>query len=448
MLDVTGYQTIINLMLFYLVDVLKIVVTLLFFKCFYNDSIHLCIRNVVLTVLIPIPFFVIYPFIIPNLYMASLYIWYMMLSYFLISFLYFFKREKGIKYWFDHFLLFCIILLIISTPVNVISDLIQFILIHATPLYDCPVVILELIVIVVFALWLILEFLQRHVYLEMRQQDNILFLLYFVIAMFCDYTNSYTDDYNLSDNVTISIIFKAGFIMMLVLIPVLIIKMRQTAYYNELSTRNEQFLEAELIASNAYKQSQVDTRAFRHDMNNNLLLLSAMMAKQQYSKAEQYIHDLHGKLSAFSPAIVTGEEMLDALLSSKMPLMKQKDIHFSLTGVIDGGLSWKPIDICAVFANLIDNAIEACEKVTDRERYISVVIQKTEFQRIITISNSAAVKVSDALLSSGQSFSSKEDRSRHGFGIKNVRSTLEKNNAMLDIRSTDTDFSAKIILAR
>lgn len=53
-------------------------------------------------------------------------------------------------------------------------------------------------------------------------------------------------------------------------------------------------------------------------------------------------YKLHGRLSSFSPKIVTGEDMLDALISSKLADIESKGISFTVNGVIDGGLGWKP----------------------------------------------------------------------------------------------------------
>jgi sensor histidine kinase regulating citrate/malate metabolism len=235
-------------------------------------------------------------------------------------------------------------------------------------------------------------------------------------------------------------------VLLILIIPIVIIKTRQTAYFSELSTRSEQFLEAELAASNAYRQSQEDTRAFRHDMNNNLAVVSSLMKKGDYREAEQYINELHGRLASFSPRIVTGDDMLDALICSKLTDIESKGISFTVNGVIEGGLGWKPIDICAVFANMIDNAAEACERMTYGARYIDLSFRKTEHQRIITLRNSTAEKVDCSRLGDGTHYTSKADSGSHGFGVKNIKDTLNKNGAMMQLCCSENEFMTTIIL--
>ena len=81
-----------------------------------------------------------------------------------------------------------------------------------------------------------------------------------------------------------------------------------------------------------------------------------------YDKAKEYLNTLLGDVRAMSPKYNTGDEMLDCIVGMKSAKMEEQGIDFTLEGVIDGGLGMKPMDICSIFANAFDNAIEACEK--------------------------------------------------------------------------------------
>ena len=136
--------------------------------------------------------------------------------------------------------------------------------------------------------------------------------------------------------------------LLLALAPVLIYKNRLSAYYSEQSAHNESFLEAELAASRQYREAQEETRAFRHDIKNELMMLSVMMREKQYDEAERSLNDMLGMVSKLSPRIVTGDDMLDSLISSKLHDLEQNGIELTVKGVLEGGLDWKPIDICSV----------------------------------------------------------------------------------------------------
>lgn len=295
-------------------------------------------------------------------------------------------------------------------------------------------------------LWTYLSFVEKDIALPMRKTDNALFVgLHFLNLFICFMSIA---DGSTTQNPAVYVSVKLLMTTLLVILPILVVKGRQTVYYNELSTRNEQFLEAELVAADTYKKAQEDTRAFRHDMNNNLAVVVSLMSEKKYSEAEDYIRSLSADLSSFSPSVVTGDDMLDSLISSKLPVMKENNIDFSLKGVIDGGLKWKPIDICAVFANLLDNAIEACSNVPDEKRYIRIGIMKTEYQQVITIKNSTERRVDCSVFDGEGRFSTKSDGSRHGYGMKNVKKALQKNGAMMEIGCNDTEFAVNIVIMK
>ena len=241
---------------------------------------------------------------------------------------------------------------------------------------------------------------------------------------------------------------EAMLLLLLLVMPVMIYKNRQSAYFIEMSAHNESYLEAELAASRQYRESQEETRAFRHDMRNNLTLLAGLMQEKKYEEAEQYIRDLNGELAALSPRIVTGDDMLDSLISSKLGELERQGIVLTVNGVIDGGLNWKPIDICAVFANALDNAMRACQSVPeDSQRYIRISFRKTELQRVITIANSVAKPVDCAKLLSGEGrYTTKTDNNRHGFGMHNIRRTVEKYGGILKASCEDNEFRLTIVL--
>ncbi len=236
-------------------------------------------------------------------------------------------------------------------------------------------------------------------------------------------------------------------VIMTITMPILIYKNRLSVYYSELSADNEKFLGAELAASRQYREAQEETRAFRHDIKNELTMLSALMKEKRYKEAEDSLNDMLGKVSELSPRIVTGDDMLDSLISSKLHDLEHRHIGVEVRGVLEGGLDWKPIDICSVFANAIDNAAEACMKLPPESRkYININFRKTEMQRVITIKNPTAEDVDTASLNSGRYHTSKPDKERHGFGVRNIRKTVEKYGGMLSFSCENGEFCLTIVL--
>ncbi|MDE5769296.1 MAG: GHKL domain-containing protein [Oscillospiraceae bacterium] len=430
------------------------IIVFMFLKCFYDDSIQITgkkiwiylLPEVLAGTLIELSVFTdMIPFqpVLENL--AELF-------YLIVPVVIFCDRKRRIRYYIKNLILTAILSIFFWMTVTAFAIANCMILVRTEVItfdnYDIFCYFLTLFSMVFIILWLYVAFIRKQLTILMRRRDTFLFSIYFIFVTLIFLANAYNREYGWDQSWIIFVSVKLLMLLLMLLMPVIIIKSRQSTYYNELSIRNEKFLEVELTASKAYRQSQEDTRAFRHDMNNNLLMISAMMQKNQYQEAEAYINSISEMLSSFSPKIVTGDSMLDSLFASKLPIMEEKSIKFNISGVIDSNLNWKPIDICAVFANLIDNAIEACDKVTDQNRYIKVKIKKTKFQYIITFCNSVAQLVDCSQFNENSHYSSKPDKSCHGFGMKNIRNTLAKYDAVMQVSCTNQEFTTQMIIMK
>ena len=303
---------------------------------------------------------------------------------------------------------------------------------------------LTLIFLIGALLWALM--VRRGITMPFRRSDKLLAVMMLVIVMIA--MGVYFDIEKSESIVFNRQAVAVMLILLLLIMPVMIYKNRQSAYFSEMSAHNESYLEAELAASRQYREAQEETRAFRHDMRNNLNMLAGLMKEHDYEAAEEYIADLAGGLAELSPRIVTGDDMLDSLISSKLAELDRQGIELTVKGVIEGGLDWKPIDICAVFANAIDNAARACTEVPEgRDKYIRLAFRKTELQRVVTITNSTAEKVDCTKLMAGEGrFTTKEDKSLHGFGLRNIRRTVEKYGGIMQLASEDNEFRMTVVL--
>lgn len=220
-------------------------------------------------------------------------------------------------------------------------------------------------------------------------------------------------------------------------------------------SKQDETIQAQLDYIAQYKRNQEDTRAFRHDIKNNLSAISLILDKNNVTEAQEYIADLVGTISNYTQKYSTGNDMLDCILSMKAETMKSNGIHFSLDGMFENGLSMENPDICTVFANALDNAIEASLKIEDAlQRRIEMKIKHTDnFYRIVIANNVSENEAGSAKASakntkdySRKSYTSKVDSSMHGYGMGNMKKCLEKYNGMLNTELKDGQFILSIIL--
>ena len=244
----------------------------------------------------------------------------------------------------------------------------------------------------------------------------------------------------------LSIFYVVGTVILGLAVPVIMIISSVERSLREKNQAQEAYLAAELEYIGQYKKQQVETKAFRHDIKNNLALTQMMLEKGQTDEAKAHIADMLGNVSALSPKYVTGDEMLDLIVFMKADKMEEKNIRFTLDGVVDGGLNIKAMDMCSIFANTLDNAIEAASACEDP--YINFSIKRTDKFFILKITNSAKSKVDIGKLMSSSGYTSKEDKDHHGFGLMNIRRAVENVSGLIKAESDDSSFTLSIMMPR
>ena len=244
----------------------------------------------------------------------------------------------------------------------------------------------------------------------------------------------------------LSIMYAVGIITLGLIVPVFVLVSSAERTLKARNKYQESYLAAELEYMNQYKKQQTETRAFRHDIKNNLAITSMMLEKGDLDGARTHISDMLGNVSSLSPQFVTGDDMLDIIVSMKSDRMEELGISFTLDGVADGGLKIRPMDMCSIFANALDNAIEAASSCQSPS--ISLNIRRTDRFFIIKISNSTSTKVDTGKLMASTGYTSKADKEHHGFGLMNIRRSVEDYNGVLKAESTDDTFTLSIMMPR
>ena len=192
-----------------------------------------------------------------------------------------------------------------------------------------------------------------------------------------------------------------------------------------------------------YKQAQrtVDLINFRyHDLKNHII---ALRAEEDASQRHEYLDKLEHEIHDYEAMNKTGNQVLDTLLTSKNLRCMQHKID--MTCVIDGKLfdSMDVMDICSIFGNALDNAIECELKIKDYgKRMIHVDAFSEKSFLIIRFEN---YYEGDSRFERGLPVTSKKETSLHGYGLKSLRYTVHKYKGEVQIEARDNWFSLRIL---
>lgn len=184
-------------------------------------------------------------------------------------------------------------------------------------------------------------------------------------------------------------------------------------------------------------------RGWRHDYHNHIQTMKAYLALGELDELDNYLDMLNSDLKTVDTVIKTGNVKLDAILNSKLSLIASKNINVNAKARVPSDLTVNEIDLCVIIGNLLDNALESCEKIEDEnKRFIRIYISVLKRQLYIYVSNSAGEDIKKLRI--GEYLTTKG--SGHGFGLKRINSLVDKYGGYLNRQNEPGVFATEIML--
>lgn len=184
-------------------------------------------------------------------------------------------------------------------------------------------------------------------------------------------------------------------------------------------------------------------RAWRHDYHNHMQSIKAMLEMGKKEELSEYLDNLEKDLDSIDIAIRTGNVGLDAILSSKVSIARKNNIEVNCTAKVPADLKISDVHLCAIVGNLMDNAIEACEKISEgsKPRFIRVYIGLFKSQLYISVTNSTCEKHRKRL---SELVTSK--LGEHGFGLRRIDKLAEKYDGYVNRKNEPGVFATEVML--
>ncbi|MTI94314.1 MAG: GHKL domain-containing protein [Firmicutes bacterium] len=157
-------------------------------------------------------------------------------------------------------------------------------------------------------------------------------------------------------------------------------------------------------------------RQHRHDLNNHLSIISGLAELGELERLRNY---LSSYVAAFNRSIVTvdtGLQELDVLIYTKISEATTKgvDVSFSCHSTVTCCQKYI-ISLITILSNALDNAIEACEKTSEKELDIKIKVDPVDYTFIISNTYDRSIDLEKKLAIEG--YSSKGNRRGEGLSI-------------------------------
>ncbi|WP_202193063.1 GHKL domain-containing protein [Roseburia faecis] len=207
---------------------------------------------------------------------------------------------------------------------------------------------------------------------------------------------------------------------------------KQTEY--ELTQLRENELQKIVTYQN---QVNLEIEKIRHDMKGNLNNVRFLVESGQISEVKLYIDSLTEKIDVTKQHTFSGNHIIDVILNKHLALCNSKQIDLVLSVDTIPELDINPVDLSAILDNLLDNAIEAVEKISENQRKIEVKIFSYKENLTAVIKNQYCGELRKK---KGKLLTNKVEWENHGYGIRSANDAAVRNNGSFKYYTKDKYF--------
>ena len=202
----------------------------------------------------------------------------------------------------------------------------------------------------------------------------------------------------------------------------------------ELEEQEKKALQTKVQILEERYQEMLKSRKVVHDMKNHILALKNYDQEQNWSGLHEYLNELSEDILEYNFHVWTGNHMLDMILNQKEKDAQRQKTDMRIDTEVFSTLPFTDREIISLFGNLLDNALEACEQIKGKERWIRIKIKKKNQLIYIEIANAIAKKPDQ----NGSGFiSTKKENGLHGYGMRNIRDIVEKYEGIFQYEIRD-----------
>ena len=225
----------------------------------------------------------------------------------------------------------------------------------------------------------------------------------------------------------------------------------KTLKQTEINTRLEEKIKYKKNQLNLQKEQYIiltknieETKNARHDLRHHISLIQTFIKDNEYKKSRDYISKYQNSLPIYNDLILCENYVVNAILCNYVNLAKNENISLSIDLKIPDRTFITDLDFCIILGNCLENAIEACTKIIEGEKFISIKSQITNYMIGLTIDNSFSGKI----LKEDNTFVSTKTSKEHGIGLSSVHAVAAKydGTANFEVDANNKVFKVSILL--
>lgn len=193
-----------------------------------------------------------------------------------------------------------------------------------------------------------------------------------------------------------------------------------------------------------YKQSRESIELINYKYHDLKHQIAVLRSEEDPKKREEFLNRMEEEIRQYEAQNKTGNKVLDTVLTTKSLYCTKHGITF--TCVADGTLLdfMDVMDICSIFGNALDNAIECEVKIPEKEkRLIHVTVSKQKQFLILRFENYCEETLQ---YQEGTPVTTKKEKEFHGYGLKSIQYTVNKYEGAVSVNLEDNWFELKVLI--
>ncbi len=195
------------------------------------------------------------------------------------------------------------------------------------------------------------------------------------------------------------------------------ILVQRNIYMERLADEQRKYFENQL-------RREEDTRRFRHDIKADLVQIKKLVLDNKLRELQAYVNEMEGNISNFETSSWGLQNDTAEIICSMCLKGYEKYCH--IDGIVGNIEALSERDFGLILYNVLQNAVEAVDKMPDEKREINVIFNRGNKYLQLMINNTY---INEQMFSEA---TVKEDKYNHGFGNRNVEEIVNRNHGEIE----------------
>ncbi len=214
-----------------------------------------------------------------------------------------------------------------------------------------------------------------------------------------------------------------------------VIKQKEEQLQVTMLTTQAEMLEKNYMQVNEFYMANAK---LYHDMNHHFDAIYHMLENGEQEEALHYVESIRGVKNKTKIEVHTGINVLDAILCEMDKKARKKEVTFEVqSSLLPSNVGIENRDICSLFANLLENAIEAASE------HVELKIKKVNQTLFITVRNDYTIT---PMREQGRFITSKKNKKMHGWGTQIIEQVVQKYDGTVEYETDESSFVVYVML--